>query len=101
VAQLVPSTSSDRRAIGFVQATVREHRSELARVGGTPWQGHGYAKEAVGRVIGWLGHELGMNVFTASIRPGHGASEAVASSAGLRPSDQQVDGETVWTLTLD
>jgi RimJ/RimL family protein N-acetyltransferase len=91
---------ADRRAIGYVQASVRTSDAEIAWVVGIPWQTQGYAKEVVRRLVEWLRDELEVGKLTACIRAGHVASEAVASSAGLRPSADQIEGETVWTLTL-
>jgi RimJ/RimL family protein N-acetyltransferase len=90
----------DRRAIGYVQATVRAADAELAWVIGTPWQGRGHAKEAAKQMVDWLRDEFQVHTFTACIRPGHAASEAVAASVGLQPTDGRIEGETMWTLTL-
>lgn len=37
---------------------------------------------------------------TAHIHPDHTASAAVATAAGLLPTDEQHDGETLWRLSL-
>jgi RimJ/RimL family protein N-acetyltransferase len=81
--------------VGYVQATVLGDETEIAWVLGSAWQGHGYAREAAVGLVGWLeAHGAGRVV--AHIHPGHAASAAVASAAGLRSTDQVVDGEKVW-----
>jgi RimJ/RimL family protein N-acetyltransferase len=87
------------RAVGTVQATVRGPESAsiayLAWVVGTEHQGHGFAKEAVAAMSGWL-RERGIVRRRANIHPHHGASMAVARAVGLVPSGVIVDGEVRW-----
>lgn len=83
---------------GTVQATVGasgdEPSAEIAWVVGTPWQGQGIATEAVRGLVGWLdGQSMAI---VAHIHPDHGASAAVATAAGLAPTDEWHDGEIRW-----
>ncbi|MFD9000506.1 GNAT family N-acetyltransferase [Streptomyces sp. NPDC059582] len=88
----------DQRLVGTVQATVTEaHRAEIAWVVGTPWQSHGYASEAARGLVAWL-HERSVRTVVAHIHPDHRASAAVASAAGLAPTDEVHDGEIRWRL---
>ncbi|MEP7024114.1 MAG: GNAT family N-acetyltransferase [Actinomycetota bacterium] len=85
---------------GTVQATITPAsaaggEAEIAWVVGTPWQGQGIATEAARGLVGWLG-QLSIGTVTACIHPDHGASAAVASAAGLTPTDRWSDGEVVW-----
>jgi RimJ/RimL family protein N-acetyltransferase len=94
----------DRAAVGTVQATLStssDARSiaDVAWVIGVPWQGRGYAGEAARALIDWL-RTHGVDDVTARIRPDHHASAMVARRAGLCPTDERVDGETVWRLTI-
>ena len=84
-------------AIGTVQATVweGERRAAMAWVIGTPWQGHGYATEAGRALVDWLA-SVGVHLIEAYVHPDHAASAAVAARAGLRATDELVDGERVW-----
>lgn len=84
-------------AIGTVQATVweGERRAAVAWVIGTPWQGHGYATEAAQGLVDWL-PTAGVRTIEAYVHPDHAASSAVAARAGLRATDEVVDGERVW-----
>jgi RimJ/RimL family protein N-acetyltransferase len=90
-------------AVGTVQATIStppegSSVADVAWVIGLGWQGRGFASEAARSLVGWLsGH--GVDDITAHIHPDHHASAAVASRAGLRPTDETHDGETVWRLT--
>ncbi len=86
--------------VGTVQATVtRGHTAEIAWVVGTPWQGRGFASEAVRALVDGLGRQA-VRIVVAHIHPGHLASEAVATAAGLTPTDEEHDGERRWRLTL-
>lgn len=87
--------SDDGAAVGTVQATVVEAEASLAWVVGSMWQGHGYAKEAAAAVATWL-RAQGVSSLRANIHPEHAASNEVARSLGLSPTDQRVDGEVVW-----
>ncbi|MFF1461424.1 GNAT family N-acetyltransferase [Streptomyces sp. NPDC058330] len=86
---------ADGRLAGYVQATVRGARAEVAWVVGTGWQGRGYAKEAA---VGLVRHLLGQGVpaVVAHIHPEHTASAAVAAAAGLHPTEEREDGEVRW-----
>jgi RimJ/RimL family protein N-acetyltransferase len=84
--------------VGVVQATVTvtddgDH-AEVAWEIGVPWQGRGYAKEAAVAVVDWLAG--GVTEIRANIHQDHVASQAVATAAGLRPTDTTVGGETRW-----
>lgn len=86
---------------GTVQATVStsgvQPSAEIAWVVGTAWRGRGIATEAVRGLVGWL-DEQSMAII-AHIHPDHGASAAVATAAGLTPTDEWHDGEIRWRRT--
>jgi RimJ/RimL family protein N-acetyltransferase len=90
---------SDAQPLGTVQATVAMRRGEstakVAWVIGVDWQNQGFASEAAQALVGWLRQHGADNVI-AHIHPDHQASAAVATRAGLRPTDEQADGERVW-----
>jgi RimJ/RimL family protein N-acetyltransferase len=88
---------ADGPGIGTVQATVREdeRHAAVAWVIGTPWHGQGYATEAARALVDWL-VSVGMDTIEACVHPDHAASAAVAVRAGLRATDELVDGERVW-----
>ncbi|MEV1044398.1 GNAT family N-acetyltransferase [Streptomyces sp. NPDC049916] len=81
---------------GYVQATVRGPRAEIAWVVGTPWQGRGYASEAAKGLVAHLAAAADVRTLVAHIRPGHTASAAVAAAAGLAPTGEWEDGERRW-----
>ncbi|MEU6536608.1 GNAT family N-acetyltransferase [Streptomyces sp. NPDC047000] len=84
---------------GTVQATAGPSGdgpvAEVAWVVGTPWQGRGIAAEAARGLVEWL-RAQGMRTVVAHIHPGHRASAAVATAAGLVPTDERHDGEIRW-----
>ncbi|NES27445.1 GNAT family N-acetyltransferase [Micromonospora terminaliae] len=82
--------------VGTVQATVTERVAEIAWVVGTPWQGRGIATEAARGLVGRLGRQ-GVRTVVAHIHPEHRASAAVATAAGLTPTDVMHEGEIRWT----
>jgi len=86
--------------VGFVQATLEAEDgrtfAEIAWVISVPAQGQGYAREAAAALAGWL-RTSGVDVLLAHVHPDHLASNAVAGSLGLSPTDIVVDGETRWT----
>jgi RimJ/RimL family protein N-acetyltransferase len=83
---------------GTVQATVTGHdEAEIAWVTGTPWQGRGLASEAARGLVDWL-REQGVRTVIAHIHPAHRASAAVATAAGLSPTQEEHDGEIRWRL---
>ncbi|GAB3984692.1 GNAT family N-acetyltransferase [Actinoallomurus acanthiterrae] len=86
---------------GTVQATIGPSGdglvAEIAWVVGTPWQGRGIAAEAARGLVAWLG-ERPVDGVVAHIHPEHRASAAVATAAGLTPTEEQHDGEIRWRL---
>ncbi|MFE2703446.1 GNAT family N-acetyltransferase [Streptomyces mirabilis] len=86
--------------VGTVQATVTGEVAEIAWVVGTPWQGRGFAGEAARGLVGRLGEEPGVRTVVAHVHPDHRASAAVATAAGLAPTDRYQDGEVRWELPL-
>jgi RimJ/RimL family protein N-acetyltransferase len=96
-------STHDGAAIGTVQATIStlpdaRKSADVAWVIGMAWQGRGYASEAALALVNWL-RAHGVDEVIAHIRPDHQASATVANRSGLYPTDERVDGETVWRLT--
>lgn len=93
---------ADGRAVGYVQATISDEgrRAEIAWVVGLGWQGRGYASEAARTLVAWL-FARGVGVVVAHIHPDHTASAAVASRAGLTPTDRIDHGERLWHRARD
>ncbi|MQS16514.1 GNAT family N-acetyltransferase [Streptomyces kaniharaensis] len=89
---------------GTLQATItaddRGATAEIAWVVGTPWQRRGIATEAAQELVAWL-RQHSVHTVIAHIHPGHKASAAVASAAGLTPTDQWHDGEIRWLLAIN
>jgi RimJ/RimL family protein N-acetyltransferase len=85
----------DGTVVGTVQATVAGREASIAWVIGTPFQGRGYAKEAAAGMVGSL-RDDGVTLLRAAVHPDHLASQAVARSLGLEPTDEIADGEVVW-----
>ncbi|RPK93632.1 MULTISPECIES: GNAT family N-acetyltransferase [Streptomyces] len=90
---------ADGSLAGYVQATVRGPRAEIAWVVGTPWQGRGYASEAAKGLAAHLVAAGGVRELVAHVHPDHAASEAVAAAAGLRPTGEWEDGERRWAAS--
>jgi RimJ/RimL family protein N-acetyltransferase len=84
-------------AVGAMQATVALDRrsADVAWEVGVPWHGRGIASEAATAVVEWLVGQ-GVRTISAHIHPAHHASGRVAARAGLAPTSEMVDGETVW-----
>lgn len=88
--------AGEGHAIGFVQATVASHGSEVAWTIGTAWQGNGYASEAALVMADWLRARHAAPLL-AWIHPDHTASHRVAHAIGLEPTDEiDDDGEHAW-----
>jgi RimJ/RimL family protein N-acetyltransferase len=87
--------------VGTVQATVSPSAhgpvAEISWVVGTPWQGRGIATEAADGLVTWLGQRQ-VPTLIAHIHPDHLAAAAVATAAGLTPTDQWQDGEVRWHM---
>jgi RimJ/RimL family protein N-acetyltransferase len=94
----------NRVAVGIVQSTVLleqgQLRAELGWIVGVAHQRDGYATEAAGAMLRWLGRH-GVVAFVAHIHPGHAASVAVATRLGLTAIGVVEDGETRWVGGLD
>jgi RimJ/RimL family protein N-acetyltransferase len=86
-----------RTAVGTVQATVRSAAAHaaIAWIVGVPWQRQGIAGEAAVALVGWL-EDQGIRSISATIHPGHLASQRVAARAGLVRTDEVIHGEQVW-----
>ncbi|MFV5998267.1 GNAT family N-acetyltransferase [Streptomyces sp. NPDC056231] len=88
---------------GTVQATVSpsDHGpiAEIAWVVGTPWQGKGIATEAARGLVDCLSRQP-VHTVIAHIHPEHRASAAVATAAGLTPTDEWHEGEIRWHRTI-
>lgn len=86
-----------REPVGYVQATIPTDGgpAEIAWVVGTPWQGKGYATSAVRLLVDDLAGR-GATRLVAHIHPEHEASQRIARSVGLAPTEAIVDGEVRW-----
>ncbi len=87
----------DGAAAGYVQATVdrRTATAEVAWVVGVAWQGRGVATAAARLLVAEL-TEDGVTRLLAHVHPGHLASQGVARTLGLHPTDRTLDGEVEW-----
>jgi RimJ/RimL family protein N-acetyltransferase len=89
----------DSQAVGTMQATIREvdgtTRSRLGWMIGVDWQNQGYATEAASALVKWVRRQ-GVDEIGAHIHPEHRASEAVATRAGLRQTEEEFEGERLW-----
>ncbi len=94
---------ADGPAVGFVQATVHPAAAsaELAWVVGEQWQGRGIAREAAGLVLDHVLASGRVRRVVAHVHPDHVASQRVAASLGLAPTDRVVDGEVEWVRGQD
>ncbi len=81
--------------IGYVQATVRGSKADVAWLIGVNWQGKGYATEALGTLIDWLTDKHILDL-TAHIHRQHHASQRVARKLGFANSGVIHEGEEVW-----
>lgn len=83
--------------MGFIQATVSGEvpAAELAWVIGAEHQGRGLAREAAQGMVAWLAAQ-GVTELSATIAPGHAASEGVAAHLGLRVTPEVRDAERLW-----
>jgi RimJ/RimL family protein N-acetyltransferase len=94
---------SDGHLTGTVQATIGPEDdgvvAEVAWVVGTAWQGRGIATEAAAALVEWLAGQP-VHVIIAHIHPDHAASAAVATAAGLAPTDRWQDGERRWRRSI-
>jgi RimJ/RimL family protein N-acetyltransferase len=86
----------DRRALGWVQATVAGSVATVAWSLLPAERGRGAASDAVRTMIAWLRATLGVEEITAAIDPANTASERVARAAGFAPTDRRRGGERVW-----
>jgi RimJ/RimL family protein N-acetyltransferase len=96
--------TDDGRVLGTTQATVERTPDGLVAVlawtTATAEQGRGVASAAAVAMTGWL-TDAGVGRMDAHIHPEHPASAAVARHVGLAPTDERVDGETVWRRSVE
>jgi len=88
----------DRRALGWVQATVEPPAATLAWALLPTERGRGAASDAVRAMAAWLPATLAVAELTAAIDPENTASERVAQAAGFAPTDGFRGRERVWLL---
>jgi SAM-dependent methyltransferase/RimJ/RimL family protein N-acetyltransferase len=91
-------------AVGTMQVTMpaggpAAGPAEVAWVVGLLAQGRGYAKEAACGLVALL-REAGWTI-AAHIHPAHLASQRVASTAGLSPTQEVQDGEIRWVISSE
>ena len=88
------------RAVGFVQATLRQDEDALSAA--VAWlirpecQGQGLATEAAGLMLGHLRRQR-VTTVKAWISDANGASASVATRLALHRTAHQEDGEHLWT----
>jgi RimJ/RimL family protein N-acetyltransferase len=87
---------SDGRAVGMLQAAFSDQgrAAEIAWAVGVPWQGQGIASAAARAVVAWL-ERRGVATITAHIHPDHRASATVATQAGLQPTGEYRDHQSI------
>jgi RimJ/RimL family protein N-acetyltransferase len=93
---------SNAAAVGYVQSTMTlaDCIADVAWVIGVHDQGRGFAKEASTAMGNWLITQGAVEI-TAHVAPSHVASNAVARSLGLTPTDAIVDNEVRWSRIVN
>lgn len=75
--------------VGWAHALLHKfdkHTAELCWETARKYQGHGYMREAIPRVVKWLLDRRGIDTVEAWVSLGHEASQKVANADGLRPT---------------
>ena len=88
--------ADDRRALGWVQATVREDVASVAYATLPAARGSGAASESLRALVPWLRARLGVTAVRAEIDDANVASGRVAAAAGFERTDRRSGGEVVW-----
>jgi RimJ/RimL family protein N-acetyltransferase len=103
--QYAVARCEDGRMVGDVGVRLHENRmqAELGFTLAPAWQGHGYAAEAVGRVLGYLFGDLGLHRVSAecdlrNVRSARLLERLGFHREGLRPEHTWIKGE--WTDDL-
>ncbi|HEY3188948.1 MAG TPA: GNAT family N-acetyltransferase [Solirubrobacteraceae bacterium] len=92
---------ADRRALGWVQATVRGTAASVAYALLPAERGAGAASDAIRALTAWLRATLDIGEVTASIAQENAASARVAHAAGFAPTARRREaGEVVWIQHL-
>jgi RimJ/RimL family protein N-acetyltransferase len=86
----------DGRALGWVQATVRDGSAIVAYAILPAERGAGIAADAVRALVRWLHATLGVTTVTAEIDDGNEASARVAVAAGFERTIRRTGDEVVW-----
>jgi RimJ/RimL family protein N-acetyltransferase len=86
----------DGRALGWVQATVRESDATVAYALLPAERGAGAASDAVRTLVRWLHTRLGVRTVTAEIDDANAASARVAVAAGFERTIHRAGDEVVW-----
>ena len=86
----------DGRALGWVQATVREGSATVAYALLPAERGAGAASDAVRTLVRWLHTRLGVRTVTAEIDDANAASARVAVAAGFERTIHRAGDEVVW-----
>jgi RimJ/RimL family protein N-acetyltransferase len=86
----------DGRALGWVQATVREDSATVAYALLPAERGAGAASDAVRTLVRWLHTRLGVRTVTAEIDDANAASARVAVAAGFERTIHRAGDEVVW-----
>lgn len=88
----------DGRALGWLQATVREDRASVAYALLAAERGKGVASESLRALADWLRRRLAVTAVTAEIDDANVASGRVAAAAGFERTDRRSGDEAVWQL---
>jgi RimJ/RimL family protein N-acetyltransferase len=86
----------DGRALGWVQATVRDGSASVAYALLPAERGLGIASDAVRTLVRWLHDRLGVTTVTAEIDDANAASARVAVAAGFERTIHRAGDEVVW-----
>jgi RimJ/RimL family protein N-acetyltransferase len=87
---------ADRRALGWIQATVRGDAAIVGYATLPAERGAGAASDALRALTAWLCAEV--ETITAEIADDNAASARVVAAAGFERTDRRSGGEAVWEL---